>query len=154
MAEVLNNRAVIGIIGAAVGFLITGLVNFVLQWFQDKRRFEQQRQAQREQWDQEAKERRERWEQEDELQRQQWNREDELRNYDERREAYIEVLQATDLQAVRRMVQELKRKERNEQEVYDHSIKHSAVASELRGKLRMLAPIEVRATGEYVIQRY
>jgi hypothetical protein len=104
--ELLNNRAVLIVIGVLVGGLVTGVTNFFLQRSQDRRRFEHERvmqqrreqesTARREQWQKEEKAQKDRWAREDEAQERRWNREDWLRNYDERRDAYTALIAATD----------------------------------------------------------
>jgi len=119
-----------GLVRVAVAYayhralLITGTTKFVLQRLQDARRIRHELDAQK----------------------QRWEREDQLRNYDERRDAYIELLRITDEYTLGRL-QSSDRPNGDATEYIDS-------AGRVRGQLRMLAPAIVRGQGESVVQSY
>ncbi len=152
---VFDNRVVVAITAAAVGILLTGTVNIILQYIGDRRRFKNEREVQkeqrdheakvqREQWDQEAKVQRERWEREGSVQMERWKREDTLRNYDERRRAYIETLRATDALGLMNL---------NRANLTD-SATFLTTAARAKAELRALAPVDVVFAGEQLITAY
>lgn len=154
--DFLTNRVFIAIVAAAVGIVLTGLVNFFLQRFQDNRRFENERTVQKERWDREDKiqqqhwskeeeDQRRRWDREDEAQKQRWEREDGLRNYEERRRTYTGLMQMTDHAQLIRAQQGAR---------MEDALEYRETVARLSGELRMLTPIVVRGMGERLIQSF